>query len=268
MQFYTNVFPFGDKMCVRGYDNGKPFLRKVDFFPTLYVPSKKPDSEWRNLDGQPLDEIKPGTVKETRDFVKRYEGVEGFDIYGHRSNFVCQYLSDTYESDIRWDMENIKVFTIDIETATENGFPDIKAANEEILLITVKDLQSKRIISFGSRPFVHNRDELVYITCTNELHMLKEFVLWWQNNYPDVITGWNTDFFDVPYLIRRIDRELGEAASKKLSPWGYINERKTFIKGNEEIHYDIHGISQLDYLQLYKKYTYTKQESYRLDYIA
>jgi DNA polymerase elongation subunit (family B) len=56
--------------------------------------------------------------------------------------------------------------------------------------------------------------------------------------------------------------------SKKLSPWGYINERKTFIKGNEEIHYDIHGISQLDYLELYKKFTYQKQESYRLDYIA
>jgi DNA polymerase elongation subunit (family B) len=53
-----------------------------------------------------------------------------------------------------------------------------------------------------------------------------------------------------------------------MSPWGFVNERKTFIKGNEEIHYDIVGIAQLDYLELYKKYTYSKQESYRLDYIA
>jgi len=267
MHFYTHVFPFGDRMFVRGYDKGRPFLHKVDFFPTLYVPSKKDTSQWRNLEGQVLDEIKPGSVKDTREFVKRYEEVEGFDIYGN-TNYACQYLSDTYESDIRWDMEQIKVFTIDIETETENGFPDIKTANEEILLITVKDLVSKKIITFGIGAFVHNRDDVIYINCRDEQQLLKEFCIWWQQNYPDVITGWNTDFFDVPYLIKRIDRELGETFSKKLSPWGYINERKTFIKGTEEIHYDIHGISQLDYLQLYKKFTYSKQESYRLDYIA
>ena len=267
MQFYTNVFPFGDKMCVRGVENGKPFARKIDFFPTLYVPSKKDGSQWHTLDGQVLDEINPGTVKETREFVKRYDEVQGFDIYGN-TNYVCQYLSDTYESDIRFDMENIRVFSIDIETATESGFPDIKQANEEILLITIKDSQSKQIVTFGSRAYVNKRDDVRYIHCKDELNLLKEFVIFWQQNYPDVITGWNTDFFDIPYLVRRIDRELGESFSKKLSPWGYINERKTFIKGNEQIHYDIHGISQLDYLELYKKFTYQKQESYRLDYIA
>jgi DNA polymerase elongation subunit (family B) len=267
MQFYTNVFPFGDKMCVRGVENGKPFARKIDFFPTLYVPSKKEGSQWRTLDGQVLDIINPGTVKETREFVKRYDEVQGFDIYGN-TNYVCQYLSDTYESDIRFDMENIRVFSIDIETATEGGFPDIKMANEEILLITIKDSQSKQIVTFGSRAYVNKRDDVRYIHCKDELNLLKEFVIFWQQNYPDVITGWNTDFFDIPYLVRRIDRELGESFSKKLSPWGYINERKTFIKGHEEIHYDIHGISQLDYLELYKKFTYQKQESYRLDYIA
>jgi DNA polymerase elongation subunit (family B) len=267
MIFYTHVWPFGDKMCVRGYDNGRPFLHKVDFYPTLYVPSKKDDSQWRTLEGQLVDEVKPGGVKDTREFVKRYEDVRGFDIYGN-TNYACQYLSDTYESDILWDMEHIKVATIDIETKTEFGFPDIKAANEEVLLITIKDLASKQIVTFGVGAFVHNRDDLVYVNCRDEQQLLKEFCIWWQQNYPDVITGWNTDFFDVPYLVRRIERELGEAFAKKLSPWGYINERKTFIKGNEEIHYDIHGISQLDYLQLYKKFTYSKQESYRLDYIA
>ena len=266
MQFYTNVFPFGDKMFVRGYDNGRAFNRKIDFFPTLYVPSKK-DSAWRTLEGTVIDEIKPGTVKETREFVKRYENVDGFDIYGN-TNYVCQYISDTYESDIRFDMENIRVFSIDIETATEDGFPDIKAANEEVLLITIKDSQSKQIVTFGSRPYENKRSDVKYIQCNNELHLLKEFIIFWQQNYPDVITGWNTEFFDIPYLVKRIDRELGELFSKKLSPWGYINERKTFIKGNEEIHYDIHGIAHLDYLELYKKFTYTKQESYRLDYIA
>ena len=267
MQFYTNVFPYGNRMLVRGYENGKPFSHKLDYYPTLYVNSKKEDSEWRTLDGVIVDEMKPGLIKDTREFVKRYEEVQGFDIYGN-TNYVCQYISDTYDYDVRFDMEQIKVCTIDIETATEYGFPDIKAANEEVLLITVKDLASKQIVTFGSHAFGHNRDNVVYKHCNNEQHLLKEFMIWWQGNYPDIITGWNTDFFDMPYLVRRIQRELGDTFANKMSPWGVINERKTFIKGNEEIHYDIHGISQLDYLQLYKKFTYSKQESYRLDYIA
>jgi DNA polymerase elongation subunit (family B) len=257
----------GDKMLVRGYDKGRAYQRKVDFYPTLYVTSKNEKSKWRTLEGTVVDEVKPGTIKETRDFVKRYDGVQGFEVYGN-TNYSYQYISDMYPDDVNWDMDLFKVFTIDIETQTEEGFPDIKSANEEILLITIKDLKSKRIITFGTKTFVHNREDLVYIHCTSEQHLLKEFLHFWQNNYPDAVTGWNTDFFDVPYLIRRMIRELGEREAQKISPWNYINERKTFIKGNEEIHYDILGVSQLDYLELYKKYTYTKQESYRLDYIA
>jgi DNA polymerase elongation subunit (family B) len=164
--------------------------------------------------------------------------------------------------------DKIKIFTIDIETSTEHGFPDIPTANEEILLITVKELSTKRIITFGSKAYVNPREDVIYVNCKDEHNLLTQFLEFWSKSHPDVITGWNTDFFDMPYLIRRIERELGDGESNKLSPWGYVNERKTFIKGNEEIHYDIVGIAQLDYLELYKKYTYSKQESYRLDYIA
>ena len=266
MEFYTSAYPWGDKILVRGYDKGRAYQRKVDFYPTLYVTSKT-QSNWRTLDGMYVDEIKPGTIKDTKEFVKRYDSVEGFPVFG-QTNYAYQYISDTYEGDVNWDMELYKVFTIDIETSTEHGFPDIKLANEEILLITIKDLQSKKVVTFGSKPFNNTRDDVQYIACLSEQTLLKEFIIWWQQNYPDAITGWNTDFFDIPYLVRRIDRELGESFSKRLSPWGITHERKTFIKGNEEIHYDILGISQLDYLELYKKYTYSKQESYRLDYIA
>ena len=270
MEFYTTAHAVGDKILVRGYDKGRPYMRKVDFYPTLFVTSKKP-SKWKTLEETFVDEVKPGSIRETRDFIKRYEGVEGFPVYGN-TNYAYQYISDTYDDDVNWDMEQIKVYTIDIETSTENGFPDIRTANEEILLITVKDLISKKVITFGHSPtgkiYSHTRDDVTYQAYTSELSLLKDFMLWWQQNYPDIITGWNTDFFDVPYLVRRIARELGDTFANKISPWGMVNERKTFIKGNEEIHYDILGISQLDYLELYKKYTYTKQESYKLDYIA
>lgn len=266
MEFYTNVAPYGDKMFVIGYDKGRRYMRKIDFYPTLFVTSKS-KSKWQTLEGTYVDEMKPGSIKETRDFVKKYEDVSGFAIYGN-TNYAYQYISDTYDSDVNWDMEQIRVFSLDIETATESGFPDIRSANEEILLITIKDIHSKKIVTWGVNPYETKREDVTYYRCTDEHQLLKEFIIWWQQNYPDVITGWNTDFFDVPYLIKRISRELGETFAKKLSPWGLINERNTYIKGNEELHYDISGISQLDYLELYKKYTYTKQESYRLDYIA
>ena len=266
MEFYTNVQVAGDKILVRGYENGRPYQRRIDYMPTLFVNAKK-QTKWQTLDGTYVDEVQPGTIRETRDFMKRYDGVSGFNVYG-QTNYGLQYISDQYDYDINWDMEQLKVYTIDIETKTENGFPNIVTANEEILLITVKDLSSKRIITFGVGAFVHNREDVIYCNCRDELHLLKEFIIWWQQNYPDIITGWNTDFFDVPYMIRRMNRELGEALTKKFSPWGMLTERKTFIKGNEEIHYDISGIAQLDYLELYKKYTYSKQESYKLDYIA
>jgi DNA polymerase elongation subunit (family B) len=266
MEFYTNVQVAGDKILLRGYENGKPYQRRIDYLPTLYVNSKG-KSNWQTLDGMYVDEVQPGSIRETRDFLKRYDGVQGFSVFG-QTNYGIQYLSDQYDYDINWDIEQIKIFTIDIETKTEEGFPNLITANEEVLLITVKDFSSKRIITFGVGAFVHNRDDLIYINCKDEQHLLKEFIIWWQSNYPDIITGWNTDFFDVPYLIKRITRELGETLAKKFSPWGMITERKTFIKGNEEIHYDVSGIAQLDYLELYKKYTYSKQESYKLDYIA
>lgn len=265
--FYTNVYPYANQMFVRGYENGRQFTHKLDFYPTLYVPSKKMESPWRTLDGRVVDEVKPGMIKDAREFVKRYDGVQGFDIFGN-TNYVCQYISDTYDYDINWDVDQIRAFYLDIETATESGFPDIRSANEEILLITIKDSKTKQVTTWGSREFDNKRKDVNYVLCRDEQQLLKAFMIFWQQNYPDVITGWNTDFFDIPYLIKRIQRELGETMASKISPWGLLNERNTFIKGNEELHYDIQGISQLDYLQLYKKFTYSKQESYRLDYIT
>ena len=89
-----------------------------------------------------------------------------------------------------------------------------------------------------------------------------------EDNTPEVITGWNSKLYDIPYLCRRIDRILGEKLKKRMSPWGLVTEEETYISGRKHISYDIGGVSQLDYLDLYKKFTYKAQESYRLDYIA
>ena len=269
MEFYTSVVQYGSKMLVRGYDKNGQFKRRDDFKPTIFVPSKTP-TEFKTLEGKFVAPLQAGTMKETREYIESYKDVQGFEIYGN-NNFVAQYISDTYRGEIIGDNDLIKIVTIDIETATEGGFPDIRTANEEMLLISLQDNKTKAITTFGRKPLGvkpsvdYNVD---YRYFENEAQMLREFLVYWQENCPDVVTGWNINFFDIPYLVKRIEYVLGESFAKQLSPWGLITERNVTMKGSEELTYDIQGVAMLDYLDLYKKYTYTAQESYRLDHIA
>ena len=267
MEFYTSVVQYGSKMLVRGIDaRGFPFKRREEFKPTIFVPAKTP-TQFKTLEGKYVASLQCGTIRDTKEYIESYKDVQGFEIYGN-TNWIAQYISDNYQNEIIHDSDKIKLFTIDIETKTELGFPDIATANEEILLISIQDNKTKEITTFGSKPYVHTREDVTYKYFDDESRMLKEFIIWWQDNCPDVVTGWNINFFDIPYLIRRIINVHGEELAKKISPWGLINERRITMKGTEEITYDIQGVAMLDYLDLYKKYTYQAQESYRLDHIA
>jgi DNA polymerase elongation subunit (family B) len=268
-RFYTNVQMVGDNFLVRGYENGKHFMTREKFYPTFFVKSNK-KTEYKTLDGEYVKDIQPGTVRECRDFIQKYDGVENFKIYGNE-RFIYQYISDMYpEDEVKFDISKIKLTTIDIEVASENGFPDVESAAEEILLITLQDYNTKKIRTWGLGEYNNTQENVIYKSFTSEYDLLSNFINWWmaEENIPEVITGWNSTMYDIPYLVRRLDRVLGEKLMKRISPWGLITERKTVIKGREQIHYDIGGISQLDYLDLYKKFTYKAQESYRLDYIA
>jgi DNA polymerase elongation subunit (family B) len=257
----------GDQFLVRGYEDGKNFMIREKYSPTLFVPSNK-KSFYRTLTGEYVEPIKPGGVRDCREFIKKYDGVENFNIYGNE-RFIYQYISDNYrEEEIKFDISKIKLTTIDIEVASENGFPDVESAAEEVLLITLQDYTTKEIVTWGQGPFKLKQGNHYYKQFNNEYDLLNDFIAWWIDNTPEVVTGWNSKLYDIPYLVRRIDRILGEKLMKRLSPWGLVSEDETYIAGRKHISYDIGGISQLDYLDLYKKFTYKAQESYRLDYIA
>ena len=269
MRFYTNVQMVGDHFLVRGHENGKHFMTREKFNPTLFVPSNN-KTKYKTLSGEYVEEIQPGTVRDCREFIKKYEGVENFSIYGN-DRYIYQYISDRYPGDeIKFDTKKIKISTIDIETASENGFPDVESAAEEVLLITVQDYASKQIRTWGKGNFVNKQKNVIYKGFQTEYELLTDFINWWmvEENCPEVVTGWNSEFYDIPYLVRRIDRVLGEKLMKRMSPWGLVTEKETFVMGRKQISYDVGGITQLDYLMLYKKFTYKAQESYRLDYIA
>jgi DNA polymerase elongation subunit (family B) len=259
----------GDNFLVRGYEDGKHFMTREKFNPTLFVPSNN-KTKYKTLGGEYVESVQPGSVRDCREFVKKYENVENFKIFGN-TQYIYQYISDIYpEEELKFDINKIKVTTIDIEVASENGFPDVESASEEVLLITVQDYSSKQIRTWGKGPFQNNQKNVSYRSFSNEYNLLNDFIHWWmiEENIPEVVTGWNSKLYDIPYLVRRIDRVLGEKLMKRLSPWGLVTEDKVYISGREHLCYDIGGISQLDYLDLYKKFTYKAQESYRLDYIA
>jgi DNA polymerase elongation subunit (family B) len=269
MRFYTNVQMVGDHFLVRGYENGKHFASREKFYPTLFVPSNK-KTNYKTLDGEYVESVNPGTVRDCREFVKKYDGVENFKIYGNQ-RYIYQYISEHYpEEIIKFDTNKIKISTIDIEVASENGFPDVESAAEEVLLITIQDYATKAIRTWGKGPFKNEKENVIYRSFDTEHELLNDFINWWmiEENTPEVVTGWNSEFYDIPYLVRRIDRILGEKLMKRMSPWGLVTENETFISGRKHISYDVGGVTQLDYLNLYKKFTYKAQESYRLDYIA
>jgi DNA polymerase elongation subunit (family B) len=269
MRFYTNVQMVGDHFLVRGYENGRHFMTREKFNPTLFVPSNK-KTKYQTLTGDYVEPIQPGSVRDCREFIKKYEGVENFKIYGN-TGYIYQYISEMYPAEeIKFDTNKIKIATLDIEVASENGFPDVESAAEEILLITIQDYATKQIRTWGKGPFNNTQDNVIYKGFRTEYELLDDFINWWmiESNTPEVVTGWNSELYDIPYLVRRIDRILGEKLMKRLSPWGLVTEREIFIAGRKNISYDVGGITQLDYLNLYKKFTYKAQESYRLDYIA
>jgi len=267
MKFYTNVQMIGDQFLVRGYENGEYIQFREKYKPTLFVPAKK-ETFYKTLDGDYVEPIKPGFVSDCREFLKKYSEVENFKIYGNE-RFIYQYISDKYpQEQIDFDTSKIRLVTVDIETRSENGFPDVESADQEILLITIQDYNTKEITTWGQGPFKIKQDNVRYIQFNNERDLLNDFINWWMANTPDVVTGWNIQLFDIPFITKRIDRVLGEKLAKRLSPWGLVSQKEVFIKGRKQIFYDIGGITQLDYLDLYKKFTYTNQESYRLDHIA
>ena len=267
MRFYTNVQMIGNNFLVREVVNGKREIYKEEYSPTLFVKSNK-KTKYKTLDGESVEPVKPGTVRDCREFFKKYDGVDGFKIFGN-NRYIFQYLSDKYPQDeVKFDINQINLVTMDIEVKSEQGFPDPESCSEEMLTISLQDYATKQITTWGRKPYTTTQENVKYYHFDDEIEMLNSFLYHWSKNPPDVITGWNVRLYDIPYLCGRISRIMGDKKCKLLSPWGLVSQDEIYISGRRYNVYDIAGMTTLDYLELYKKFTYKAQESYRLDYIA
>jgi DNA polymerase elongation subunit (family B) len=265
--FYTNVQSIGGNILYRGIKNGQRIKEKIEYSPSLYLPSKK-ITNITSLDGDYLDQKSFGTIQKARDFIKQFDGVSGASkIYG-QTRFEYAFIADQHRGMVDYDYDKVSVAVIDIEVGSENGFPDPYQANEPITAICIRFTNSESYV-FGCGEYEVKGKE-IYFRCKDEYNLCKSFINFWKDHYPDIITGWNTKFFDIPYLVNRFRKILGEPETKKLSPWNYITERKAIINGREMTSYSLVGVESLDYIELYKWYAPggKSQESYRLDNIA
>lgn len=268
MKFYTNFFCRGNYVYVRGYENDKRVAYKIPYQPYLFIPAR-PDSttKFKTLDGRPVEKMKFDSISDARDFLERYKDVSNMDIYG-LNLFQYMYIYDNYNQDFDYNVDLVNVISIDIETDSSDGFPDIDLANREITAITLSRRGEK--IVFGFNYYKPKSNRVTYIQCDDEYDLLTKFLRAWQSGryLPDVITGWNIEFFDIPYIVNRITNVLGRHEAIKLSPWQILDERTITQQGKDHKVYVPAGITVLDYMQLYKKFSFKNQESYKLDAIA
>ena len=266
MGFYTDVLLLGDDILYRGYEDGDAITYREKIRPLLYfVPQDQTKkSKYKTLDGRYAHPKRFDGARDARSFIEKYENVEGLEVHGY-DRFVYQFIADKFPDEIDFDMDLMKIYTIDIEVACDNGFPSVEECREEMLCITMKNLITKKITTWGTREF---QGEHEYRLFNTESELLEDFLQWWVSGTPDVITGWNCNLYDIPYICRRVERVLGEKWKKSLSPWNRVLDREIVIRGRKQLAYDIAGVTVLDYLDLYQKFTYSAQASYRLDHIA
>lgn len=264
MRFYTSVSRHFDDLLVRGYEDGRRFSRRVKYKPYLFVPSKLKNSDYRTLEGKVVDKLEFDSMSECNQFVKRYRDVSGFNFYG-LTQFQYTFINDEYREDIVFDKSLVSVLTIDIEVSTEGGFPNIDLADRMVTAITLRVDNDTAVL--GYKDYTPSKG-VTYYKCADEEELLQRFLDIWSKMNPDIVTGWNIEFFDIPYMVNRLKRILGEKAAQRLSPWGILEERKLVTRGKEHTVFTPVGVTVLDYLQLYTKFSYKMQESYRLDHIA
>jgi DNA polymerase elongation subunit (family B) len=275
MDFYTSVERFGNQLLYRGYSDGQQVKKKIPFKPTLFV-NGDTGSGWSSLDGRSVEPMTFDSMRDATDFTKRYEHVDNFKTYG-MNNFISQFIAEKFPVEIKYNRDDIIVSTIDIEVASDEGFPEPDQADYPVISIAIKSSKESfyRVWGMGDYNPELNDNEIYYFKCENELDLLMKFIDYWsQHGMPDVVTGWNSKGFDIPYLVNRTRKVIGEESVKRFSPWGVVNARKVRSNKfgmNETNTYDIMGVAQLDYFDLFKKFTYNtlgQQESYRLDHIA
>ena len=271
MDYYTNIVRRGDKLLIRGVKNGEEVRNKVRYEPTLYVEHER-DYGYKTLYGKNLKPIEFSDMNEAWSFAAEHKN-SNLTVYGF-PRFESQYSLENFGDAVdTWNKNELRVFNIDIEVTSTEGFPEAKDAAYPVTAICIHDSKIDKFVTFGLKGDWKEEDSIlpediksrvVYVNCKTETELFSKFLQYWSKFTPNIITGWNIEMFDMPYLYNRLEN-LG-IGGYKLSPWGRASLRQIRTTRGEEIAVSIDGVDQIDYIDRYRK-QYV-QESYRLDFIA
>jgi DNA polymerase elongation subunit (family B) len=262
MKFYTACALKGNKILVRGYKNGERFTDSVSFKPSMFIRSDK-DTKYKTLGNIKVKKMIFDTLYDCREFLDQYRELEDCPIYGN-TDFITQYLMETYPAEVEYDLSKIKIAYLDLECESENGFPDLESPNEKVNLMSIRISGVTHVISFTP---INLPDCKVHMV-SNEKELLQKTFKILANEDIDVITGWNVKLFDIPYIIGRALLYFDEKEIQGWLPFNLMKCRETDIGGKNYKIYEFPGYTILDYMDLYKKFSGTSQESYALQNIA
>ena len=247
--------------------NGEKLYDKVEWVPYVYVPAGEIFNNTdcvKTIDGKAVIRKNFRSYRDYYQFCKDREG-----IYENRVRPEIQFLAERYHQipDDELEVPKLLIYTLDIEIAISEGFPHPDKAEDPIVLISIKDSQNKKTVTFGLKEYT-GESGIYYRQCNTEKELLDRFLNFMYKRSPDVITGWNVWGFDLPYIINRTKRLFGEKSGvyNRLSPVRVVNMWKS--KGFDDLNIDIAGVHIIDYMDAYKWYAPVKLESYSLDFVS
>jgi DNA polymerase elongation subunit (family B) len=273
MKFYTAVDIKGNKILLRGYEDGRRVQRDVLYEPYCFQSTRKTNTGYRTIEGNPVEKITFESMSEMRSYLDTHRDVHGISLYGmtNRNSLIYPFIHEYYPGEIQYDASVMNIVFLDIEVAADNGFPNVQNADKEVTAITI--MVKDKYYTFGCGDYTPSDSSIHYCKCKDERDLMMRFLTLWDSPLvdPDIISGWNVETFDIPYLVNRIDRIFNDDGkmSKKLSPWKIVEEREFKLRGGlvNKVK-ELKGVRTLDYLNLYRKFTYSDTESYSLNHIS
>lgn len=287
---FVNVEIVGDYIYERYIDyNGEEKFDKVKYQPTLFMKTQD-KTKYKDIYGNYAVPFKFDSISEAREWIRSMKN-NGEEYLG-MDDFVLAYISDTYKDIISYDMRDIRVAFFDIEVTTNGEFPHPHLAKYPIDAISLYDSIDDKIYIYDLivdvesglprvKPWKLDYNEIdpkvaekvVYMEYTDGDELLLDFLKYIREKQPALLSGWNSEGFDIPYIVNRLGKRFGEKVKKTLSPYNEIFEKKVYDKFTgeekpEERHYIMKGLAHLDYLEVYKAFKFKTQPSYRLDDVA
>ena len=266
-KYYTFVGEIDGNIYHRYIENGERHIDIVKMYP-YEIFLKDGNGDYNSLYSEKLTRYEFDTIPALKKFI--YDSGRD-NIYGNTSP-VQQFIASEYPDEIKMSELLYVIFNFDLEVEHEHSFPEPKLANNEILSVSyevrVGKGESKQFY-MGTLPYTGKDKKTIIKIFDNERDLIKGFIGAINEHQPDFMTNWYGDVFDIPYLVHRTIKVLGKEIANTISPFGkYSKKCITENKYSPFFSFNIFGITNLDYMELYKKYSPDKQESYRLDHIA